>query len=139
MPKKKSKLKKKATAKRAKTKGPLKKKSSATKTTKKPTNTLNKTTSAKTTVSRTTPKKKQRTMARKQTQTKSESQQPAPVPTVKALNTPKSRKKTSKNNFREDKIRTLAHHKWEEAGCPICDGVEFWLAAEQHVDAESGV
>ncbi len=31
----------------------------------------------------------------------------------------------------EDDIRTLAHAKWEAAGCPPGDGLDFWLAAEQ--------
>ena len=29
-----------------------------------------------------------------------------------------------------EKIRELAYIKWEAAGCPCGDGVEFWLAAE---------
>ena len=27
-------------------------------------------------------------------------------------------------------IKELAHCKWEAAGCPPGDGIEFWLAAE---------
>lgn len=30
-------------------------------------------------------------------------------------------------------IRTLAHAKWEAAGCPPGDGLDFWLAAEQEL------
>ena len=33
-------------------------------------------------------------------------------------------------------IRLLAHGKWEAAGCPAGDGVEFWLEAEREVTAE---
>lgn len=33
----------------------------------------------------------------------------------------------------EDEIRPLAYRKWQEAGCPACDGVEFWLAAETEI------
>jgi len=33
-------------------------------------------------------------------------------------------------------IRTLAHRKWEAAGCPAGDGVDFWLEAEQELNAE---
>ena len=33
-------------------------------------------------------------------------------------------------NARCEKIRELAHSKWEAAGCPCGDGVEFWLQAE---------
>ena len=29
------------------------------------------------------------------------------------------------------RIRTDAYHRWEQAGCPACDGTEFWLAAER--------
>jgi hypothetical protein len=31
---------------------------------------------------------------------------------------------------REQKTRELAYLKWEEAGCPESDGVQFWLDAE---------
>jgi hypothetical protein len=31
---------------------------------------------------------------------------------------------------RADEVRLLAYRKWEEAGSPTGDGVEFWLAAE---------
>ena len=33
----------------------------------------------------------------------------------------------------EDEIRPLAHQKWEAAGHPASDGVEFWLAAEAEI------
>lgn len=29
-----------------------------------------------------------------------------------------------------DEIRRLAYQKWEAAGQPLCDGVQFWLEAE---------
>ncbi len=29
-----------------------------------------------------------------------------------------------------DKIREAAYYKWEAAGCPCDDGVEFWVEAE---------
>ena len=34
----------------------------------------------------------------------------------------------------EETIRALAHHKWEAAGCPAGNGVEFWLEAEREVN-----
>ena len=37
----------------------------------------------------------------------------------------------------EDSIRAVAHRKWAAAGCPVGDGVEFWLEAEREVHAES--
>jgi hypothetical protein len=34
-----------------------------------------------------------------------------------------------------EKIREAAYHKWEAAGCPCGDGVEFWLQAEAELTA----
>ncbi|HET6572235.1 MAG TPA: DUF2934 domain-containing protein [Fimbriiglobus sp.] len=34
---------------------------------------------------------------------------------------------------REQAIRELAYAKWEEAGRPPGDGVQFWLAAEREL------
>lgn len=31
----------------------------------------------------------------------------------------------------DDQIRARAYFLWEEAGCPECDGVQFWLEAEK--------
>jgi hypothetical protein len=36
-----------------------------------------------------------------------------------------------------EQIRERAYHKWEAAGCPCCDGVEFWLQAEAELAAEA--
>lgn len=33
----------------------------------------------------------------------------------------------------EEQIRELAYRKWEAAGHPSGDGVEFWLAAEREL------
>jgi hypothetical protein len=33
----------------------------------------------------------------------------------------------------EDEIRPLAYRNWQEAGCPVSDGVKFWLAAEAEI------
>jgi hypothetical protein len=33
----------------------------------------------------------------------------------------------------KDEIQVLAYKKWQQAGCPICDGIEFWLAAETEI------
>ena len=38
--------------------------------------------------------------------------------------------------FSEEATRVLAHRKWEVAGRPAGDGVEFWLEAEREVKAE---
>lgn len=39
-------------------------------------------------------------------------------------------------NVCEDAIRAIAHRKWEAAGCPMGDGLDFWLEAEQEVNSE---
>ena len=36
----------------------------------------------------------------------------------------------------DEAIRELAYRKWEAAGCPAGDGFDFWLEAEQEVNAE---
>lgn len=38
-------------------------------------------------------------------------------------------------NACQEVIRVLAHRKWEAAGCPEGDGVEFWIEAEREVRA----
>ncbi len=37
----------------------------------------------------------------------------------------------------EDRIRELAYLKWEKAGCPPGDGVNFWCEAEAEVNSGS--
>ncbi len=34
----------------------------------------------------------------------------------------------------EQQIRLRAYRKWESAGRPNCDGVEFWLAAQHELE-----
>lgn len=36
-----------------------------------------------------------------------------------------------------DTIREAAYYKWEAAGCPCGDGIEFWLQAEAELAAET--
>lgn len=36
----------------------------------------------------------------------------------------------------DDEVRKTAFLKWEAAGCPPGDGVEFWLAAERELKEE---
>ena len=38
-------------------------------------------------------------------------------------------------NACEEAIRELSYQKWEEAGCPSGDGLDFWLDAEREVIA----
>jgi hypothetical protein len=33
----------------------------------------------------------------------------------------------------EEKIRELAYRKWQVAGCPENDGIDFWLQAEREL------
>lgn len=37
----------------------------------------------------------------------------------------------------DETIRERAYIKWEAAGCPCCDGAEFWLEAEAEVNSQS--
>lgn len=37
------------------------------------------------------------------------------------------------NASREQAIREIAYSKWEQAGGPIGDGLNFWLEAEQEL------
>ncbi len=34
---------------------------------------------------------------------------------------------------RPEDVRLRAYFLWEAAGCPNCDGVRFWLAAEREL------
>jgi hypothetical protein len=36
-------------------------------------------------------------------------------------------------NGHDEEIRPLAYQKWQEAGCPEGDGVQYWLAAEKEI------
>ncbi len=51
--------------------------------------------------------------------------------TDQSLNLPSDNENQPAENLREaidpDRIREAAYSKWEAAGCPCCDGVEFWL------------
>ena len=49
---------------------------------------------------------------------------------------PSDRSNEQPANDGEQEIRALAHSKWEAAGSPAGDGVEFWLAAEREVGAK---
>ena len=41
------------------------------------------------------------------------------------------------SDSRQNAIRELAYAKWEQAGWPSGDGVQFWLEAEQDLSTES--
>jgi Protein of unknown function (DUF2934) len=49
------------------------------------------------------------------------------------LKAPKPERRADDGRAHEDEIRPLAYQKWQEAGCPVCDGVEFWSVAETEI------
>tara|TARA_R110002020_G_scaffold319161_8_gene535092 strand:- start:719 stop:952 length:234 start_codon:yes stop_codon:yes gene_type:complete len=36
-----------------------------------------------------------------------------------------------------EQVRELAYEKWEAAGCPCCDGTDFWLQAEAELNGNT--
>jgi Protein of unknown function (DUF2934) len=56
-------------------------------------------------------------------------QEPAPA----AVKTPAPERRGEASGDRSEEIRRLAYRKWQEAGCPSGDGVEFWLTAEAEI------
>jgi hypothetical protein len=55
-----------------------------------------------------------------------------PIPTNKGMsNTLPPDGRATRRQASEDEIRLCAYHKWEKAGKPPGDGVQFWLEAEQ--------
>jgi hypothetical protein len=80
------------------------------------------------------PAKKARAKETKSTQKAKRKTKPATAngATGKIVAKRSSRKSQSAEEW-EQAISTLAHHKWEEAGRPVCDGAEFWLAAEKEI------
>lgn len=66
---------------------------------------------------------KSQSQATKPQSTKSQSSQPQASPST-------TDRRAVGEDRRDEEIRPLAYQKWEEAGCPSGDGIEFWLAAE---------
>ena len=59
-----------------------------------------------------------------------------PVRQAKSQSNPKPpmpERRVESGGASEDEIRPLAYRKWQQSGCPISDGVEFWLAAETEI------
>ena len=56
---------------------------------------------------------------------------------VRPARDPRKNVAQSNETARNDAIRTLAHLKWESAGCPEGDGAEFWYAAEREILAKA--
>lgn len=40
------------------------------------------------------------------------------------------------SDSRQNAIRELAYTKWEQAGWPTGDGIQFWLEAEQELNSD---
>ncbi len=49
------------------------------------------------------------------------------------LKTPQPEQAANVAGTPDDEIRPLAYQKWQEAGCPDGDGMEFWLTAETEI------
>ena len=62
---------------------------------------------------------------------KSRPVQPAQPKSNPNLSTSERRLESSRASV--DEIRPLAYKNWQLAGCPVSDGVEFWLAAEMEI------
>jgi len=61
-----------------------------------------------------------------------------PQPSKSQLNPPIPAQRADDRGAQEDEIRSLAYRKWQESGCPVGDGVEFWLAAETEILRRTG-
>lgn len=55
-------------------------------------------------------------------------------PTIEACRSAESVKEPDSHPCCEQ-VRELAYFKWQQSGCPECDGTEFWLAAEAEIQA----
>ena len=64
---------------------------------------------------------------------KPQSQAPQSQPAKPQSSPPMPERRAEQGNGREDEIRALAYRKWQEAGGPTGDGVEFWLTAEMEI------
>lgn len=59
------------------------------------------------------------------------------LPRKKAKDTRADEQKCAPDAAACEEIRDRAYYKWEAAGCPCCDGVEFWLEAEAELNGQS--
>jgi hypothetical protein len=56
-------------------------------------------------------------------------QETTPAP----IKSPAPERRGEAGGDRSEEIRLLAYRKWQEAGSPAGDGVEFWLTAEAEI------
>jgi hypothetical protein len=54
-------------------------------------------------------------------------------PTPSPAKSPPTDRRGDASGDRAEEIRLLAYRKWQEAGCPAGDGVDFWLSAEAEI------
>lgn len=59
------------------------------------------------------------------------------VSTAEPQNAVKTSPRATVSMHCEDKIRELAYQKWEVAGQPENDGVDFWLEAERELTLQT--
>ena len=52
---------------------------------------------------------------------------------TKIANEPQSAQSAQSAPDEQERIRQAAYYKWEAAGCPCSDGVDFWLEAESEL------
>ena len=59
------------------------------------------------------------------------------LPKKKTKDTRADEQQSAPDNAAREQVRERAYYKWEAAGCPCCDGVEFWLQAEAELNGET--
>ena len=64
---------------------------------------------------------------------RSQPSNPQTQPSKPQLSPPTPQRLIEDHSGHEEEIRPLAYRKWQEAGCPVGDGIEFWLAAETEI------
>jgi DUF2934 family protein len=53
-----------------------------------------------------------------------------PAEPISAPKPPAPERRAETAKVTNEQIGSLAYKRWQQAGCPVSDGVEFWLAAE---------
>jgi hypothetical protein len=56
-----------------------------------------------------------------------------PIEPAQPISTPKppaAERRIETTKVADEDVRKLAYKKWQQAGCPVSNGVAFWLAAE---------
>ena len=53
-----------------------------------------------------------------------------PAQPISAPKPPTAERRIETTTVTDEDVRKLAYKKWQQAGCPVSNGVEFWLAAD---------